>query len=296
MSFDRKPRARGLGVPFDGPCGTANAITDVPGVLVGHNPPTQGLHTGVTAILPLGNVTRPDPAYPNGLADPDHPGIDTFVLAAWFTLNGCGEMTGTTWIEESGFLEGPILLTNTASVGTVRDAVMQFSKSQQPQPIDPDQFGLYLPVVAETYDGWLNDILQFQGAADMVDSAIKGAKAYTDSHPAEEGNVGGGTGMTCYGWKGGIGTSSRKNVKIYAGLPPPPPFQQIGPSAGYTVGVLVQANQGTYWDLVVRGAPVGREMTPPSTPDVPPPPGGPNPSPHGQAPQARRSRKSSIIV
>jgi len=292
-------RARDLGIPFDGITGGANAITDVTGVMVGHAQRMKGdVNTGVTVILTQPNDTITNAEYPNGLADPDHPGIDTFVMAAWFTLNGCGEMTGTTWIEESGYLEGPIFLTNTVSVGSVRTAAINYSKSQQKQPIDPDEFGLYLPVVAETYDGWLNDILGFEVDECMVTDAIKDAKTYLDCSQVEEGNYGGGTGMTCYSWKGGIGTASRAKIQVYSGTPSPPPFCPIGPEDGYTVGVLVQANQGTYWDLVIRGVPVGTELTPPPpAPDDPPPPGGPGPIPYGQrVVHHQRPRKSSIIV
>lgn len=296
---DKNLRARELGIPFDGTTGVANAITDVAGVMVGHAQQMKGdVNTGVTVILTQPNDTTTNTDYPNGLADPDHPGIDSFVMAAWFTLNGCGEMTGTTWIEESGYLEGPILLTNTVSVGSVRTAVINYSKSQQKLPIDPDQFGLYLPVVAETYDGWLNDILGFEVDECMVTDAIKDARTYSDSKHVEEGNYGGGTGMTCYSWKGGIGTASRAHIQVYSGSPSPPPFIPIGPKDGYTVGVLVQANQGTYWDLVIRGVPVGTEMTPPPpAPDDPPPAGGPGPIPYAQrVVHHQRPRKSSIIV
>src|SRR6202034_257817 len=146
-------------------------------------------NTGVTAILPMKN---------DGKGKPGH-GIDTFVFAGCFVINGTGEMTGTISIEESGFLEGPILLTNTVSVGTVRDAVINYSKQQYKTPIDPDQFGPYLPVVAETYDGWLNDILGFHVTSDMVNCAIDNA---TDDN-VDQGNVGAGTGTTYYSWKGG---------------------------------------------------------------------------------------------
>ena len=142
MKRHGKPRARQFGIPFDGKTGPLNAITDVDGVCVGHDnvpdKPNPNIHTGVTAILPLGNKTKADGS-----------GIDTFVLAAWFSLNGCGEMTGTTWIEESGFLEGPIMLTNTASVGTVRNAVIKYSIRQQltgkqtEQDIDPDDLAVF---------------------------------------------------------------------------------------------------------------------------------------------------------
>jgi len=295
----QNPRARDLNIPFDGTHGTANAITDVTGVKVGHCN-TQGsnqLNTGVTAILPLGNLTVnefPNPTFPNGRADDDNPGIDTLVMAAWATQNGCGEMTGTTWIEESDFLEGPIMLTNTASVGAVRDGVIAYAKSQWANP-DRYTFGPYLPVIAETYDGYLNDILNVQITQDMVFAAINDAKTYTDPKLVEEGNYGGGTGMTCYSWKGGIGTSSRQNIKIYRQKGNQ--NVQIGTDQ-YTVGVLVQANQGTYWDLMIRGVPVGIKMTPPDGPDPPPPSGGPGPIPHSLSRRrgARHAKKSSIIV
>lgn len=277
MSDDTKPRARRLGIPFDGTTGPLNAIADVQGVCVGHRTEiaNQITNTGVTAILPLGNDGK------NGIGS----GIDTFVLGDWFPLNGCGEMTGTTWIDESGFVEGPIMLTNTASVGTVRDAVISYSIRQQlrsgqsEQAIDPDtEFSLLLPIIAETYDGWLNDILGFHVSATMVNNAIDGAQ----STNVDEGNVGGGAGMTCYDWKGGIGTSSRV-VDIFGTKPNGAPVK-IGT---HTVGVLVQANQGKYWDLMIRGVPVGRDKdfkNPPQSPDQPP------------GSRSRRGRKSSIIV
>ena len=297
-----------VGIPFDGTTGVANAITDVPGVAVGHKhliSKDQTVNTGVTAILPLGNL-------PLGSTPPKSVGggIDTFVPAAWSTHNGIGEMTGTHCIEESGFLEGPIMLTNTASVGTVRDATIQYSLNQiltlvgnDPTKIDPDiDFSLLLPVVAETYDGWLNDILGFHVDYDMVEKAIDGAKTYASGDEVEEGNVGGGTGMTCYDWKGGIGTSSRININLYyydtSSPPKLLPINDKNKPNGYSVGVLVQANQGTYWDLVIRGVPVGTEMTPPQSPDDPPQPGDPGPTPNpdlpppGPAPApARRPRK-----
>src|SRR5271166_2776766 len=249
-----KLRARDLGIPFDGTPGVDNAITDVEGVSVGHQNTAKlnvsTINTGVTAILP-----RPIDKNP-GVGS----GIDTFVPAAWYSLNGCGEMTGTTWIEESGLLEGPIMLTNTASVGTVRNAVIQYSINLQNQPttldIDLNNFGPLLPVVAETYDGWLNDILGFQVTPQMVCDAIN--RAAPGKVP--EGNEGGGTGMTCYDWKGGIGTSSRIASLYQTQDTSKPPWK---PAAEYTVGVLVQANQGTYWDLVIRGVPVGASLTPP---------------------------------
>jgi L-aminopeptidase/D-esterase-like protein len=226
---DRKPRARDLGVPFDGTPGTLNAITDVKGVEVGHATLISGdgelrvgtgpVRTGVTAVLPRGRES----------AEP--------VFAGWFSLNGNGEMTGTTWIEESGFLEGPVMLTNTSSVGLVRDAVVKFytqrSKSQQ---------AWLLPVVAETYDGYLNDTHGFHVKEKHVFDALESARGGA----VAEGNVGGGTGMTCFEFKGGIGTSSRK-LDAKAG--------------GYTVGVLVQSNFGLRPQLQIAGVPVGREIT-----------------------------------
>jgi len=227
-----KPRARDLGVPFDGTPGTLNAITDVQGVTVGHTTLISGegklqigkgpVRTGVTAILPRGSQSMSDP-----------------VFAAWFTENGNGEMTGTTWVEESGFLEGPVMITNTHSVGLVRDSVIQWRVTHG-QP-DPAGYWWSLPVVAETWDGWLNDVNGFHvKPADVfhaIDSASSGAVA--------EGNVGGGTGMVCNEFKGGIGTASRKLE---------------GKFGGYTVGVLVQCNYGRRPDLRIAGVPVGREI------------------------------------
>ena len=227
-----KPRARDLGVPFDGTPGGLNAITDVAGVTVGHTTLITGegklqigqgpVRTGVTAVLPRGK---------NSMSDP--------VFAGWFTENGNGEMTGTTWVEESGFLEGPVMITNTHSVGVVRDAVIQWRVAHS-QP-DPAGYWWSLPVVAETWDGWLNDINGFHvkpaDAFHAIDSASPGA--------VPEGNVGGGTGMICNEFKGGIGTSSRKlDAK----------------SGGYTVGVLVQCNYGSRPNLRIAGVPVGREI------------------------------------
>ena len=225
---EEKPRARDLGVPFEGVPGAHNAITDVEGVEVGHSTLISGagklevgkgpIRTGVTAVLPRGR---------SGSAT---------VFAGWFSLNGNGEMTGTTWIEESGFLEGPVLITNTTSVGTVRDATIKWWQThhKQSQP-------WLLPVVAETYDGYLNDTHGFhvreQHAFEALDSARSGRVA--------EGNVGGGTGMCCFEFKGGIGTASR----------------QVGePHERYTVGVLVQSNFGLRGQLQVAGVPIGREI------------------------------------
>lgn len=226
-SAQSRPRARDLGVPFDGSPGPFNAITDVPGVHVGHTTLIRGegelrvgqgpVRTGVTVILPRAE----------NLADP--------VFAGWFALNGNGEMTGTTWIEESGFLEGPISITNTHSVGTVRDAVIgyQVERGVAFQPWS-------LPVVAETYDGSLNDINGFHVTAEHVWAALERAA----TGPVAEGNVGGGTGMRCLGVKCGIGTSSR----VTQG------------ASSYTVGVLVQANFGGARQLTIAGVPVGREL------------------------------------
>jgi D-aminopeptidase len=232
VAAQRAPRARDLGVPFDGTPGALNAITDVAGVTVGHSTIVQGegplrvgqgpVRTGVTAVLPRGKDTLARPSF-----------------AGWFSQNGNGEMTGTTWIEESGFLEGPVMITNTHSVGVVRDAVIQWRIRSGP----PDASGYWwsLPIVAETYDGVLNDINGFhvkdRHAFEALDSARGGA--------VPEGNVGGGTGMVAYGFKGGIGTSSR--VVTVDGT-------------RYTVGVLVQANFGRRPQLLVAGAPVGREL------------------------------------
>src|ERR1700676_3244160 len=227
-----KPRARDLGVPFDGPPGPLNAITDVSGVTVGHTTLISGegklqvgkgpVRTGVTAVLPRSKDSMNNP-----------------VFAGWWSLNGNGEMTGTTWVEESGFLEGPVMITNTHSVGVVRDAVIQW-RVNHGQP-DPTGYWWSLPVVAETWDGWLNDINGFhvkpEDAFHAIDSAHSGA--------VEEGSIGGGTGMICNEFKGGIGTSSRK-------------FEIKG--ASYTVGVLVQCNYGVRPNLRIAGVPVGKEI------------------------------------
>jgi D-aminopeptidase len=316
---------------MDGVRGHTNSIVDVRGVLVGHNkPPDNGppLLSGVTAILPQGyNPKSPDPSKP--------PSIDSLVPAAWFTLNGNGEMTGTHMIEELGLLEGPIMLTNTLAVGTVRNEVIKYAIQQKP-PAEADEFSLKLPVVAETDDSWLNDSLDpgTPVTEDVAKSAIDEAFKTTPTQPYEfppqpaEGNVGGGTSNTCYSWKGGIGTSSRSNILLhiwddedendqkwvcFPGQPTDPTDSSGKKKIGYTVGVLVQANQGTYWDLVIRGVPVGTIMTPPDSPDNLPPAGGPNPSPtdapddpclkhsHSGArattgPKSKKGKKSSIIV
>ena len=230
-----QPRARDLGIPFDGTTGPLNAITDVAGVLVGHTTLISGtgklkvgrgpVRTGVTAVLPRG---------PDSISDP--------VFAAWFAQNGNGEMTGTTWVEESGFLDGPVMITNTHSVGVVRDAVIQWRVKHGVLGPDDDRWSL--PVVAETWDGWLNDINGFHVKPDDVYRALDGARGGV----VEEGSVGGGTGMICNGYKGGIGTSSRR----------------LGAkNGGYTIGVLVQCNYGTRDNLRIAGINVGREIAAP---------------------------------
>jgi D-aminopeptidase len=224
-----KPRARDLGVPFDGTPGPLNAITDVKGVEVGHTTLISGegsqkagiVRTGVTAVLPRGKDSN----------DP--------VFAGWFTENGNGEMTGTTWVEESGFLEGPVMITNTHSVGTVRDAVIRW-RVQRRGP-DKEGYSWSLPIVAETWDGYLNDINGFHVTPENAFSALESAH----TGPVAEGNVGGGTGMICNEFKGGIGTASRVLDSKYG---------------GYTVGVLVQCNYGQRDQLRIAGVPVGREI------------------------------------
>ena len=226
-----KPRARDLGVPFEGTTGPLNAVTDVQGVEVGHTTLTSGtgklrvgagpVRTGVTAILPRGRESHDQ------------------VFAAWFPLNGNGEMTGTTWVEESGFLEGPVMITNTHSVGTVRDAVIEW-RVKHGQPAD-SEYWWSLPVVAETWDGWLNDINGFHVKPRHVFEALDHAHGGRVS----EGNVGGGTGMICYEFKGGIGTASRK-LDEKAG--------------GYTLGVLVQCNCGRRALLQIGGVPLGEAI------------------------------------
>lgn len=224
-----RPRARALGIPFEGTPGALNAITDVAGVEVGQVTLISGdgplkvgqgpVRTGVTAIHPRGRAGN----------DP--------VFAGSFALNGNGEMTGLAWLQESGFLEGPVLITNTHSVGVVRDAVIDW---QNRRGSTAQAWGL--PVVAETWDGWLNDINGFHVKPQHVFEALDGARG----GPVAEGVVGGGTGMICFEWKCGIGTSSRQ-VKVGA--------------ATYTLGVLVQANFGLRRHLTVAGVPVGRELS-----------------------------------
>ncbi len=222
-----QPRARDLGVPFDGTTGQFNAITDVKGVEVGYTTLISGdgkkaIRTGVTAILPQGI---------------DFKGR---LFAAWHTLNGNGEMTGTTWVEESGALGTPVLITNTHSVGVVRDAVIEWNARRGTSAGYSGDFSL--PVVAETWDGFLNDINGFHVKKENVFQALDSAK----TGAIAEGNVGGGTGMVAHRFKGGTGTSSRVLDAKFG---------------GYTVGVLVQANYGSRQLFSVAGVPVGKEIT-----------------------------------
>jgi len=222
-----RPRARDLGVPFDGTPGPLNTITDVSGVTVGHTTIIAGqgklvvghgpVRTGVTAVFPRG-ATNGDP-----------------VFGGWFTLNGNGEMTGTTWLEESGFLAGPVMITNTHSVGVVRDAVIEWLVRKG------FEFDWSLPVVAETWDGSLNDINGFHVTKEHAFAALDSAHG----GPVAEGNVGGGTGMICNQFKGGIGTASRR---------------LSADRGGYTIGVLVQCNYGSRARLSIAGVPIGQEI------------------------------------
>ena len=230
--YSQKPRARDLGIPFVGTPGVFNAITDVQGVEVGYSTIISGkgnntvgngpVRTGVTAIFPRGKAKKFSPVYAN-----------------WYSLNGNGEMTGTTWVTESGFLETPIMITNTNSVGVVRDAVLKWY-------VDTDWYSgedwwYTYPVVAETYDGFLNDIYGFHVKEKHVLEAIENSS----SGQIAEGNIGGGTGMMCLGFKGGTGTSSRV-LKIK--------------DSSYTVGAIVQSNFGAKRNLSIAGVPVGVEL------------------------------------
>jgi D-aminopeptidase len=238
-------RARDLGIPFDGTPGKFNAITDVPGVQVGYTTliSSEGklergkgpVRTGVTAILP------------RGLSE-----MNDSVFAGYFSLNGNGEMTGTAWVEESGFLEGPIVLTNTHSVGVARDAVIGWRLAHGGP--DTEGFAWSLPVVAETWDGWLNDVDGFHVKPEHVAHAIETAHGGA----IEEGSVGGGTGMICYEFKGGTGTASRVVPSSVAAVADRGP--SIESVSTYTVGVLVQANCGRRPQLTIRGLPVGKEI------------------------------------
>jgi L-aminopeptidase/D-esterase-like protein len=231
-------RARDLGIPFEGTPGELNAITDVPGVEVGYTTLISGegklevgkgpVRTGVTAILPRGHASLNDPVY-----------------AGFFTLNGNGEMTGTPWVEESGFLEGPIVMTNTHSVGVARDAVIAWRVKHG--AADTTGYWWSLPVVAETWDGWLNDINGFHVKAEDVWHALDTAHGGA----VEEGSIGGGTGMICYEFKGGNGTASRK-VDIRA--------SKDASVQTFIVGVFLQANFGRRPQLTISGLPVGKEI------------------------------------
>jgi len=229
LAHAQKPRARDIGIPFEGTPGKYNAITDVKGVEVGFSTIIEGrgknvvgkgpVRTGVTAILPRGQSSVP-------------------VYANWYTLNGNGEMTGTTWITESGFLETPILITNTNSVGVCRDAMLKWFVEKN---WIKEQGWYTYPVVAETWDGVMNDIYGFHVRESNAFEALNSAK----TGPVKEGNVGGGTGMRCLGFKGGTGTSSR--------------LIKFGDSV-YTIGVLVQANFGQKKNLTIAGVPIGLEL------------------------------------
>ncbi len=241
-------RARNLGVPFDGTPGPLNAITDVAGIEVGYATIIRGegklvvgkgpVRTGVTAIIPRGHDSLNDPVY-----------------AAVFSLNGNGEMTGTHWIEESGFLEGPVVITNTHSVGVARDAVIAWRIKHGAS--DASGYWWSLPLVAETWDGWLNDTNGFHVKPEDVFHALDSAHG----GPIEEGSVGGGTGMICYEFKGGNGNASRK-IEIKEPKPSSGQSSANGASAArtYTVGVFVQANFGRRALLTIAGVPVGKEI------------------------------------
>ena len=222
------PRARDLGVPFDGEPGPLNAITDVAGVTVGHTtliedlPDGRKVRTGVTAVLPRGRDSSRTP-----------------VFGAWHSLNGNGEMTGTTWLEESGELDGPVMITNTHSVGVVRDAVIAWRVRQG--DAGADGYWWSLPLVAETWDGHLNDVNGFHVKPEHAIAALESAAG----GPVAEGNVGGGTGMICHEFKGGIGTASRRVTVA---------------GRAHAVGVLVQANYGLRETLRIAGVPVGENL------------------------------------
>ncbi|RNC92153.1 MAG: S58 family peptidase [Allomuricauda sp.] len=230
--FGQKPRARDLGVPFYGNPGKLNSITDVEGVEVGYSTIIMGqgknvigegpVRTGVTAIFPRGKASKFSPVFAN-----------------WYSLNGNGEMTGTTWVTESGFLETPLMITNTNSVGAVRQAVLKWFV--ETNWYKGEDWWYTYPVVGETYDGFLNDIYGFHVKETHVLEAINNAS----TGKIQEGNVGGGTGMMCLGFKGGTGTASRV-FKIQ--------------DSTYTLGALVQANFGFKDNLSIAGVPVGREL------------------------------------
>ncbi|MSR07790.1 MAG: S58 family peptidase [Gemmatimonadetes bacterium] len=265
-----RPRARDLGVPFDGTPGPLNAITDVAGIEVGYTTLIQGegrlvvgqgpVRTGVTAILPRGRDSF----------DP--------VMAGFYAQNGNGEMTGTVWIEEAGELQGPVMITNTHSVGVVRDAVIEW------QARKGRQFSWLLPVVAETYDGGLNDINGFHVKKEHVFAALDSARG----GKVQEGNVGGGTGMGCNGWKGGSGTSSRR---------------LSAQQGGFTVGVFLQCNAGGRASARIAGVPISEITEPVScvTQRLDPPPAGGGPPLCGERvnrnePAPEPEEMGSIIV
>lgn len=240
MGVCKLARARDLGIPFEGVCGKYNAITDVKGVEVGFSTIIEGestedttenssfARTGVTAILPRGKRR-------------------SAVFAGRYDLNGNGEMTGTHWIDDSGFLHGPIMITNTHSVGVVREAASKWMvKNHYYYPAfkegkEVDGLGFFYPVVGETFDGALNNINGFRVKEEHALHALESAA----SGYVAEGNVGGGTGMRCHGFKGGTGTASRVLDEA---------------EGGYTVGVLVQANHGTREELEIAGIPFGKEI------------------------------------
>lgn len=237
----KQTRARDVGIPFEGTPGKFNAITDVTGVEVGYTTLITGegklevgkgpVRTGVTAILPRGKASINDPVY-----------------AGFFSLNGNGEMTGTAWVEESGFLEGPVIITNTHSVGVARDAVIAWRVKRG--AADKTGYWWSLPVVSETWDGWLNDINGFHVKAEDVSHALESAHGGA----LEEGSVGGGTGMICYEFKGGNGTASRK-IDIR-----PASAGKDGSARSFIIGVFLQANFGRRSQLTIAGVPVGREI------------------------------------
>jgi L-aminopeptidase/D-esterase-like protein len=241
-------RARDIGVPFEGTPGPLNAITDIAGVEVGYTTIILGdgklvvgkgpVRTGVTAIIPRGHDSLNDPVY-----------------AAVFSLNGNGEMTGTHWVEESGFLEGPVVITNTHSVGVARDAVIAWRIKHG--AADASGYWWSLPLVAETWDGWLNDTNGFHVKPEDVFHALDSAHGGA----IEEGSVGGGTGMICYEFKGGNGTASRK-IEIKEPKASSGQSSANGASAArtYTVGVFVQANFGRRALLTITGVPIGKEI------------------------------------
>lgn len=229
LGYASAKRARDWGIPFEGVPGKFNAITDVSGVAVGHATIVKGsgklkvgkgpVRTGVTAILPTGHDYRP-------------------VFASYSSLNGNGEMTGTAWIDESGFLEEPILFTNTHSVGAVYEASIHWRRARSFHNSDTETGWASLPVVGETWDGRLNDIHGHHVKRKHVFEALDAAQ----NGPIAEGNVGGGTGMVCHQFKSGIGTASRITT------------------SGYTLGAIVQANYGRREDLTIAGVRVGPQL------------------------------------